>query len=130
MLNSSADVDDQRNSKKTFLPKRTHSKEMSHGRDSASKVPAILDFDQAIKKQTGTLVVKAQNESHPEIDEHKNSQLDLTDLNNSTSKTSEKPRRSRKIDIGAYGYGDVVLDKARNSVSSLSRGRSTNTGKR
>ena len=130
MLNSSSDVDGRRNSKKTFLPKRTHSAERSHGRDSASKVPAILDFDQAIKKQPDALVIKAKNESHPEIEDQMNSQLDLTDLNNSTSKTSEKPRRSRKIDIGAYGYDDMVLDKARNSVSSLSRGRSANTGKR
>lgn len=133
LLQNSTTVE--RKSRKQFLPRRTHSnqrQQMSqkagseNSRRSGTKVPAIQDFEQALRLpqdfDTNVEPLQAVNKSQilSKTDQAGNGDLDVS----VRSKISDKPKRSRKIKIDEFGYSRDHLKRAKDSVSQMSRGSS------
>ena len=97
-----------RRSHRQFLPRNTHSKQRSQSRKSEPRVPAIAGFEQALLRPY-------QGDRKPKNEDPKNgnSLEPPTEMNASTSsKGSDRARRSRKINIDEYGYGEQQLRRA------------------
>ena len=81
-------------------------------------MPAIAGFEQALLRPD-------QSSQKPNIKTAKNESLLEPPAERSastSSKGSDRARRSRKINIEEYGYGEDQLRRAQRGVSQLSKG--------